>query len=256
MRGLFKPPPLQPPDRTDAAAVRLDLLALFATCTRTPVPASLLDDGGDVSLLELGADSLASVVFARRVSARYAPSTVRAVELLDPLMRLSTLVDRIASGGGDDGGGDDGGGGGGGPAALPDGFLVAEVDRLVEAMTEAADSPHRSSSPETVFPTRVLVTGATGFLGSAVVAAAFDAWPSSAVVCLVRDPTSDRAVALRGLGAGVQVIAGDLADESADVLDGGVGDVDLVIHTAANTNTLLAYDDLKRYFRKPGAIWR
>lgn len=81
----------------------------------------------------------------------------------------------------------------------------------------------------------VYVTGATGLLGSAVVAALVDR--GHGVRALVRDP--DKAV--RQLPAGVEVVRGDLDDLPSVV--GPLEGVDAVIHTAAYFREYFAAGD-------------
>ncbi|WP_326685684.1 MULTISPECIES: NmrA family NAD(P)-binding protein [unclassified Streptomyces] len=73
---------------------------------------------------------------------------------------------------------------------------------------------------------RVLITGATGYVGNAVAVALAEA--GHEVFALTRDPGSDRARALRDFG--VRPLRGRLADRA--VLSGMLAGADAVVHTA------------------------
>jgi len=100
----------------------------------------------------------------------------------------------------------------------------------------------------------VAVTGADGFIGSAVCQRLLD--EGAAVVCLVRDrlPRQRSGLALRGIAERVQVVYGDVCDPRAveALLAEPLGldrPVDVCVHLAAQAL-------VNRAYRAPGQTWR
>lgn len=92
---------------------------------------------------------------------------------------------------------------------------------------------------------RILVTGATGFIGRHLVARVLHEVPQAEVICLVKPPANDSELAALAAirHAGLRVIEGDLNEPG--VSPELSPDFDVVFHLAANIDTAASEAELK-----------
>ncbi len=136
--------------------------------------------------------------------------------------------------------------------------LVKDVDSILESRT--SDPQVGNSRRKLAQGSHILLTGATGFLGSRILERILDA-PSAEVTCLVRgnkDRVQERLVGVLAENeidvdveklARISVVAGDVSVSQfglpAETYQRLANQVDQVIHSAADVNTIATYESLR-----------
>ena len=203
------------------------------------------------SFVGLGGDSVSAVRLAATVE-KICGSALPVAAILDPNTSLAQLADRFAL---DDAARF---------AAIHggDARAIRATDLTIARVLPSAE--HARSLPLRGPPRRVLLTGASGFLGRALLLELLGS-PTAEVVCVVRgtDDASARARLLRGFGAAgaplrvrVEQLGADrLLVRASDLMQPrmGLGDrdydqlaesVDLIVHCGALVNHALGYREL------------
>jgi thioester reductase-like protein len=147
-----------------------------------------------------------------------------------------------------------------GAQSSPDTAATGEAELVAGATLDPAIVVHARAPVPAWPPRRILLTGATGFLGSFLLAELLRTWPDSTVICLVRATDRDQAERRVHEAAGhyrqwsdahrhrVTAVAGDLAlprlGLSQDRFDALAGSLDLVLHNGARINLVEPFHQL------------
>ena len=223
------------PDISDIESVTLDLQNIFKNLIKMPKETSFPIEK---PLRFLGGDSLSFVAFSRTIEKRYG-STISLIQFIQQDLSLSDLLNIVTGN------------------HVEDKSNIIDIYKEIERITSEEDILWQNIEPALATSSEnwknVLVTGATGFLGSFMVYylisnTSFD------VYCLVRGDSLDSAKKridniLLKIDPNFQlnrvhVILGDIFQLKSEMVNNIQYQIDCVIHSAADTNSISSYKQL------------